>query len=65
MSLKKIIFTRVRGPQYRYIATFLRVGPESMELDRITHYPTCIPLRNLIPNHLYGSWMLMGVAGLN
>ena len=65
MSRKKIIFIRAQGPQYRYIATFLLVGPENTELDLITRYPICIPLQNLIPTRQYGSWMLMAVAGLN
>ena len=65
MSPKKIIFIRAQGPQYHYMATFLRVEPENMELDPKMRYPICIPLRNLIPTHQYGSWMLMGVAGLN
>ena len=65
MPPKKIIFIRAQGPQYHYIATYLLVGRENMELDPTMRYPICIPLRNLIPTHLYGSWMLMGVVGWN
>ncbi len=47
MVSKKIIFTRVHGPKYRYIATFLRVERENMKLDSTMRYPICIPLKNL------------------
>ncbi len=65
MLSKKIIFTRVHGPKYRYIATFLRVERKNMELDSTMRYPICIPLKNLIPTQRYGPWILMGIFGLN
>ena len=65
MVSKKIIFTRALGPRYHYIATFLRVEPESMEWDPTMRYPICIPLKKLKPTQRYGPWILMGIVGLN
>ena len=65
MSPKKIIYTHIAEAQLPCTAVFIRIEPENSEWASKMHSRICIPLKNLIPTHRYGSWMSMGTVGWN